>query len=114
MAAKFQLKAAKDGKFHFNLIATNGQIVLSSEMYDTRAKAVKGIESVKKNAVREGGFEKLVSTGGKPYFVVKSPNGQVVGKSQMYASAATCTRGIASVKANAPGAAVEDLSKPAA
>ena len=91
MAAKFQLKAAKDGKFHFNLIATNGQIVLSSEMYDTRSKAVNGVESVKKNAVREGGFEKLMSTGGKPYFVVKSPNGQVVGKSQMYASTATCS-----------------------
>ena len=111
MAAKFQLKVAKNGKFLFNLLATNGQVVLSSEMYDTRAKAVNGIESVKKNAVREGGFEKLVATNGKPYFVVKSPNGQVVGKSQMYASAATCSRGIASVKANAPGAAIEDLTK---
>jgi uncharacterized protein len=111
MAAKFQLKVAKNGKFHFNLLATNGQNILSSEIYETRAKAVVGIESVKKNAVRAGGIELLVSDKQQPYFVVKSTNGQVVGKSQMYASTRTCTRGAASVAKNAPGAATEDLTK---
>jgi uncharacterized protein len=111
MAAKFQVKLAKNSKFHFNLVATNGQIVLSSEMYDSRPKALNGIESVKKNAAREGGIELLVGTTGKPYFVVKSPNGQVVGKSQMYASTSTRSRGMASVKKNAPAAAVEDTTK---
>ena len=92
MAAKFQLKRAKNDKFHFNLVATNGQVILSSEMYETRAKAGAGIGSVKKNAVREGGVERLTSDKGQPYFVVKSTNTQVVGKSQMYASASTCSR----------------------
>lgn len=113
MAAKFQLKVAKNGKFHFSLLATNGQNILSSEIYETRAKALAGIESVKKNAVRAGGIEMLVSDKQQPYFVVKSTNGQVVGKSQMYASTRTCTRGAASVAKNAPGAATEDLSKSA-
>ena len=99
---------SKNGKFHFNLVATNGQIILSSEMYESRAKALSGIESVKKNAVREGGFERLLSEKGQPYFVVKSPNGQVVGKSQMYASPSTCARGVASVTKNAPVATTDD------
>lgn len=113
MASKFQLKLAKNGKFHFNLVSSNGQVVLSSEMYESRAKAVNGIESVKKNAVREGGFELLMSDKGQPYFVVKSTNSQVVGKSQMYASASSRSRGVASVKKNAPDAATEDLTKSA-
>jgi hypothetical protein len=93
------------------LLATNGQIVLASEMDETRAKAMNGIESVRKNAVRDGGFESLTAENGKPYFVIKSSNGQVVGKSQMYASTATRARGIASVKKNAPDATVDDQTK---
>ena len=47
MAGKFELKKSKNGKFFFNLLASNGQIILSSEMYEAKASAVNGIESVK-------------------------------------------------------------------
>ena len=50
MAAKFVLKRGSSGKWHFNLIATNGQVIASSESYETKASALKGIESVKPNA----------------------------------------------------------------
>jgi uncharacterized protein len=50
MAGKFVLKKGSGGKFHFNLVATNGQVIASSEMYETKASALNGIESVKKNA----------------------------------------------------------------
>ena len=50
MAAKFVLKKGSTGKFHFNLIATNGQVIATSEAYESKAAAVNGIESVKKNA----------------------------------------------------------------
>ena len=50
MAGKFVLKQVKNGKFHFNLVAGNGQIIASSEMYETKRAALNGIESVKKNA----------------------------------------------------------------
>jgi len=48
MAGKFEIKKSASGKFHFNLKAGNGQIILSSEMYETRSAAENGIESVKK------------------------------------------------------------------
>ena len=57
MAGKFVLKTAKTGKVHFNLKASNGQIVLTSEKYESRRSAVKGIESVKKNAATDARFE---------------------------------------------------------
>ena len=50
MAAKFVLKKGSTGKFHFNLIATNGQVIATSEAYESKAAAINGIESVKKNA----------------------------------------------------------------
>ncbi|MBW8486856.1 YegP family protein [Actinomadura parmotrematis] len=50
MAAKFVLKKGSTGKFHFNLLATNGQVIATSESYESKSAAVNGIESVKKNA----------------------------------------------------------------
>ena len=50
MPAKFVLSKDKGGKFRFNLLATNGQVIASSEGYNTKAAANNGINSVKKNA----------------------------------------------------------------
>lgn len=110
MAGKFHLKVAKDGQFYFNLLAGNGEIILSSEMYKAKASATNGIESVRKNAVREGAFEVKTSTNGKPYFVLKATNGQIIGQSQMYASDTSAKGGIESVIKNAPDASLQDDS----
>lgn len=48
--ARFETKEAKNGKFHFNLKSTNGQIVGSSQMYASKDGCANGIESVKTNA----------------------------------------------------------------
>ena len=50
MPARFVLKRGSTGKFHFNLLATNGQVIATSEAYESKAAAMNGIESVKKNA----------------------------------------------------------------
>jgi uncharacterized protein YegP (UPF0339 family) len=50
MTAKFVLKKGSTGKFRFNLVATNGQVIATGEVYESKASAVKGIESVKRNA----------------------------------------------------------------
>jgi uncharacterized protein YegP (UPF0339 family) len=50
MAATFVVKKGSTGKFRFNLIATNGQVIATSESYESKAAALKGVESVKKNA----------------------------------------------------------------
>jgi uncharacterized protein len=110
MAGKFELKKSKNDKFFFHLLAGNGQIVLSSEMYESKASANNGIESVRKNSQDDARFEKLVSTKGEPYFVLKAGNHQVIGQSQMYSGEAARDNGIASVKSNAPGAALDDQS----
>ena len=47
---KFNLKEGADGKTYFNLTATNGEIILQSQGYASKAGAENGIESVKKNS----------------------------------------------------------------
>lgn len=50
MAGKFELYKDSAGKFRFRLKASNGQVIATGEAYETRASALKGIESVRKNA----------------------------------------------------------------
>lgn len=108
MAGKFELKKSKNDKFYFSLLAGNGQKILGSEMYESKASAVNGIESVKKNATDDGKFARLVAKDGSPYFTLKAGNGQVIGQSEMYSGEKARDNGIESVKTNAPGAATDD------
>lgn len=110
MAAKFELKKNTKGKFHFNLKAANGEVILTSESYESKDAAEKGIASVTKNAAKDANFERKTAKDGSPFFVLKAGNGEQIGKSEMYKSAASMENGIASVVKNA-GARVEDISE---
>ena len=108
MAGRFELKKSKNDKFFFSLLADNGQTILSSEMYEAKASAVNGIESVKKNATDDARFERKTSSNGKPFFNLLAGNGQVIGSSEMYSSESARDAGIELVMANAAGASVDD------
>jgi uncharacterized protein YegP (UPF0339 family) len=110
MPGKFELKKGKSGKFSFNLKAANGQVILTSQTYKTKAAAKNGIKSVCANCSKNTGFEQKVSKKGEPYFVMLAANKQVIGKSQMYASKTSMNNGIASVKKNASKSEVKDLT----
>ncbi len=107
---KFVISTRKNGEFQFNLKAGNGQSILSSEGYTTKAACENGIESVRKNSQDDSRFERKQSAGGNPYFNLKAGNGQIIGTSEMYESNAACENGIESVKKNAPDATVSDES----
>ena len=107
---KFVITLRKNGEFQFNLKATNGQTILTSEGYTTKSACMNGIESVKKNCKVEARFEKKVVSNGKPFFNLKATNGQIVGSSQMYANEKNMLNGVASVQKNAPEAQVVDLT----
>ena len=111
MAAKFEIKKAKNGQFMFNLKASNGEIILTSEMYKKKGSCKKGIKSVRVNARVHEHFKTLTAKNGEPYFVLRAGNNQVIGKSEMYSSTRSLENGIRSVKQNAPGAVVVDLTK---
>ena len=108
MAGKFDLKKSPSGKYMFNLKAGNNQIILTSELYDSKSAAEKGIASVKKNAGDDKRYERKASKKGEPYFVLNAANGEVIGKSEMYSGTAGMENGIESVKKNGPSADTTD------
>lgn len=110
MAGKYILKNTSEGQFMFNLKAGNGEVILTSERYTTKANAENGIESVRTNSIIDERYDRLTAKDGSPYFVLKAANGQVIGNSEMYSSTAARDNGIKSVKTNGPDSPVEDLT----
>lgn len=110
MPGTFEINKAKDGQFYFRLKAENGKVILASEMYQAKASAQNGIESVRKSAPVSDRYEKLTSSNGKFYFTLKAANHQVIGNSEMYESERSRDAGIESVMNNAPEAEVADLA----
>lgn len=105
MSGYFHVKKAANGQFMFNLKAANNKVVLTSEIYSSRAAAETGIASVKKNAANAKNFERKTAANGSPFFVLKSENnGKIVGNSELYSSVAAAEKGIAAVISAAKGA----------
>ena len=48
--SNFERKESSNGKFMFNLLAANKQIIATSQMYEAASSRDNGIESVKTNA----------------------------------------------------------------
>jgi len=105
---RFVITKRKNGEFQFNLKAGNGQIILTSEGYTTKANCENGIASVRTNSKDDNRFDRKTSSNNKPYFNLKATNGQIIGTSEMYESEASRDNGIESVKTNAPAATIED------
>lgn len=116
---KFEIKTVKSG-IKFDLKATNGEIIATSEVYTTEAACRKGIESVKANALsaiedqtvepvevqKHPKYELYVDKAGEYRFRLKARNGEIIAVSEGYKQKPSCLNGIDSVKRNAPEAEV--------
>jgi hypothetical protein len=105
---RFEIHKDKKGELRFNLTAANGQVVLSSEGYKTKAACKNGIASVQKNCTDDACFERKMARNGKHYFALMARNKQVIGASQMYSAKRSMENGIASVRTNAPKAGLQE------
>ena len=117
---KFVVKQTKTG-VKFDLKATNGEIIASSEVYTTERACLKGIQSVINNCVGEiedqtvenfavlkhPKFEVYTDKAGEFRFRLKAKNGQIIATSEGYKKKPSCLNGIESVKKNAPEASIE-------
>jgi uncharacterized protein len=108
MAGWYELSKSKNGQFRFVLKAGNAETILTSELYKAKGSAEGGIASVQKNCTLEKRFERKSASNGKAFFNLKAGNHQVIGTSQMYASASASESGVASVKANGATKTVKD------
>ena len=116
---KFVVRKTNTG-VKFDLKATNGQVIATSEVYTTEASCLKGIESVKNNCVGEiedqtienfevkkhPKFEVYTDKSGEFRFRLKARNGEVIATSEGYKAKDSALNGIESVKKNAPEAEI--------
>lgn len=110
MKGYYELKKTDGGKYHFTLKAGNHEIILSSQLYAEKVNAEKGIESTRTNGPHDARYERKLSAKGEPYYLLKAPNGQIIGTSEMYGSEASRDNGVQSVIANSPTPTLKDLT----
>ena len=122
---KFVIKDTKSG-VKFDLKAGNGEVILSSEVYNSLASCKNGIASVQKNAPiaavedqtvegfkkeKNPKFEIYADKKGEFRFRLKARNGQIIGTGEGYKKMAGCTNGIDSVRKNAADGKIERAEK---
>lgn len=107
MSGYYVLKKSGD-QYMFNLKAGNHETILTSERYGSKSSADAGIKSVRANVPLEERYARLTAKDDSPYFSLKAANGEVIGRSEMYSSAAARENGINSVKTNSPTEVVRD------
>ena len=117
---KFVVRQTKTG-VKFDLKATNGEVIATSEVYTTERTCLQGIQSVKNNCVggiadqtvenfqvlKHPKFEVYVDKAGEFRFRLKAKNGQIIATGEGYKRKDSCLNGIESVKKNAPEAPIE-------
>ena len=121
---KFEIKKTKNGGFIFNLKAGNGEVIATSETYNSLDACKNGINSVATNAPEaavedqtvEGfateknpKFEIYTDKKGEFRFRLKAKNGQIIATGEGYKAKASCKNGIASIKKNAVDAKVVEV-----
>ena len=119
---KFVIKPTKNGGGKFDLKATNGQVIASSQTYKSLPSCKKGIASVMKNApaaavedqtvegfekARHPKFEVYTDNSGEFRFRLKAKNGQIIATSEGYTTMKNCMNGVASVQKNSVDAKTE-------
>lgn len=117
---KFVVKETEKS-VHFNLVASNGEVIGSSQNYSTKDGCLNRIESVRKNAEAakledqtvenfetetNPKFEIYTDKAGEFRFRLKARNGEIIATSEGYKAKASCMNGIESVRKNAPDAPV--------
>ena len=117
---KFVIRTVNTG-IKFDLKATNGQVILTSEVYTTKAACQNGVQSIMKNAPAANvedqtveGFETMThpkfemyqDKAGEYRFRLKARNGEIIGVSEGYTTKANCVNGVESVKKNAADAEI--------
>ncbi len=119
---KFVIKKVNTG-FKFDLKAGNGEVIATSEVYNTKTNCLNGVDSVIKHGavagvedqtvedfekVKNPKFEMYEDKAGEFRFRLKASNGQVIAVSEGYKTKASCKNGIESVMKNVVEADVED------
>jgi uncharacterized protein len=106
--ARFVLTKNTNGLYYFVLSANNGQVLLTSEGYVNKAGCLNAVDLVKSNGRDQNRYDKRTASNGKYYFNLKATNGQTIGTSQMYETAAARDNAITAVQSTMTDTLLKD------
>ena len=96
---KYVIRSSSDG-FYFIMLTETGQVILTSELYQTLLVCKSAIAQVRINCHIDTRFELKKTDDNKYYFILKTQGCQVVGISKMYNTVSEIHHAIANVKRN--------------
>ncbi len=104
----FRVLESRDGRHYFNLVATNGAVIGTSQMHANKSNADRGADAVARmvrranvlDARKEPRFQTFTGLDGQSYFNLRAPNGEIVLQSEGYASKQKAEQGVDSVRSN--------------
>jgi len=108
----YDVKQAKNGDWYFNVLATNGKIIGTSQLYSTKSNATRGTSTVRglvrliahpvshRLAPARERFETFTGEDGDVYFHLRAGNGEIVLSSEGYTRKANALNGISAVEEN--------------
>jgi len=105
-APTFECFKGKNGQDYFRLRARSGETILSGEGYSSLTACRRGIASIQRHAADQTCYRAAQAKNGKAYFLLVARNNRVIGKSQLYKSAAAMRKGIQAVQRAAPKAGI--------
>lgn len=108
---KFRFRKTHSG-YVFDLVATNGELLLTSDIYAKPESCLNGIESIKKNSVSHiedqtnqncntlshPKYELYLDKAGEYRFRLKASNGEIIAVSEGYKNKSSCIGAIERVK----------------
>lgn len=122
---KYVVKETKTG-IKFDLKASNGEVIATSEVYSSKASCLIGVESLKRNGpianvddltleskdkVSHPKYEVYLDKAGEYRFRIKARNGEIIAVSEGYKEKRSCLNGIESVRKNSATSETEDLTE---
>ena len=107
---RFEIFTDIDNLFRFRFISENGETIIVGDCFSTKSNCENAIQSVRTNSGIDIRYVRLVSKERRPYFILKSFKGRVIGISEMYSSVRALENAILDVKKNASMVKIVDLT----
>jgi uncharacterized protein YegP (UPF0339 family) len=82
--SRFEIFLERENEYCFNLISSDGDIILSCQSLKDRAACLRGVFSVKFYSTNDTLYKRLQSSNNEFYFVLNNENAKAIGKSRLY------------------------------
>lgn len=102
--ARFNVFESDSGYYYFNLHAKNGEIVLSSEAYESETSALNGAFAVAENGLDEANYDVRAAHGGGYYVNLRAANNEIIATSEVYSTESNARAAVVAMIALIPEA----------